>query len=223
MILLLYRMSLTKQKSLRALECMFLFFILPVAAPLFRKQIAFKVIPLTVIISVFCILLLWRDPAFDCRRLISIKGLSAHLWKIIGIFIPAAGALGFLTYYAYPNLFLAFPIRHPVSWALLMILYPPFAAYSQEIIFRSWFFHRYAVLFASSQVMVMMSALSFGLAHLFYGNWVAPVIASAGGVIFGYRYLRTDCLTAVALEHGLWGDFLFSIGIGWFLYSGQIR
>ena len=223
MILLPYRMILTKQKSSRALECMILFFILPVAAPLFRKQIAFKVIPLTVILSVFCILLLRRDPAFDCRRLISIKGLSAHLWKIIGIFIPAACALSILTYYAYPHLFLTFPVSRPVSWALLMILYPPFAAYSQEIIFRSWFFHRYAVLFASSQVMVMMSALSFGLAHLFYGNWVAPVIASAGGVIFGYRYLRTNCLTAVALEHGLWGDFLFSIGIGWFLYSGQIR
>ncbi len=151
------------------------------------------------------------------------KGLPAHLWKIIGVFIPAACALSFLTYYAYPNLFLAFPIRRPVSWALFMILYPPIAAYSQEIIFRSWFFHRYAVVFASSRVMVMTSALSFGLAHLFYGNWVAPVIASAGGVIFGYRYLRTNCLTAVAIEHGLWGDFLFSIGIGWFLYSGQIR
>lgn len=202
---------------------MFLFFILPVAAPMFRKQLAFKVIPLTVIISALFVLLLRRDPAFDCRRLISMKGLSAHLWNIISVFIPAACALSLFTYYAYPHLFLAYPLRRPAPWALFMILYPLFAAYSQEIIFRGWFFHRYAVLFASSQVMVMMSALSFGLAHLFYGNWIAPVIASAGGLIFGYRYLRTDCLTAVALEHGLWGDFLFSIGIGWFLYSGQIR
>jgi uncharacterized protein len=216
-------MALTEQKSWRALECFLLFFILPLAAPLFRKHLSFKVIPLTVILSTFCILLLRRDPAFDCRRLISMKGLPAHLGDILRVFLPAACALSFITYYVYPHLFLAFPLRRPASWALSMVFYPLFAAYSQEIIFRSWFFHRYALLFGSSRVMVMMSAASFGLAHLFYGNWIAPVIASAGGLIFATRYLRTDSLIAVSLEHGLWGDFLFSIGLGWFLYSGQIR
>ena len=143
--------------------------------------------------------------------------------NIVFIFVPAACALAFITFYAHPGLFLAFPLQRPVPWALFMLLYPLLAAYPQEIIFRSWFFHRYTVVFESPRVIVAVSALSFGMAHLFYGNWIAPAIAAAGGIIFGYRYLTTGSLPAVALEHGLWGDFLFSIGMGWFLYSGQIQ
>jgi hypothetical protein len=25
------------------------------------------------------------------------------------------------------------------------------------------------------------------------------------------------------IEHGIWGDFLFTVGIGWYFYSGSIR
>ncbi len=28
---------------------------------------------------------------------------------------------------------------------------------------------------------------------------------------------------AVSIEHALWGNFLFTVGIGWFFYSGAIR
>lgn len=41
--------------------------------------------------------------------------------------------------------------------------------------------------------------------------------------LFFYRYHRTCSLLAVALERALWGDLVFTLGIGWHLYSGSIR
>jgi membrane protease YdiL (CAAX protease family) len=70
--------------------------------------------------------------------------------------------------------------------------------------------------------MILVSGISFGLAHLLYGNWVAPVMAGLGGVLFGYRYQRSRSLVAAGVEHGLWGNLLYTLGLGWFFYSGSI-
>jgi membrane protease YdiL (CAAX protease family) len=69
----------------------------------------------------------------------------------------------------------------------------------------------------------VLNALSFGLSHLFYGNWVAPVLAFFGGLLFAWRYQTSRSLGTVVIEHALWGDFLFTTGIGWYFYSGAIR
>jgi membrane protease YdiL (CAAX protease family) len=65
--------------------------------------------------------------------------------------------------------------------------------------------------------------VSFGLAHVVYGNAIAPLLTTLGGFVFAYRYLRTNSLVAVSIEHALWGSFVFTIGFGWYLYSGSIR
>ncbi|MBU4565965.1 MAG: CPBP family intramembrane metalloprotease [Desulfarculus sp.] len=114
------------------------------------------------------------------------------------------------------------PSTHPQGWLLLLLLYPILAAYPQEVVFRGFFFQRYRPLFPDPRVMILASGVSFGLAHVFYGNWVAPVIAGLGGLLFGYRYLRSKSLVAVGMEHGLWGNLLYTLGLGWFFYSGCI-
>jgi hypothetical protein len=48
------------------------------------------------------------------------------------------------------------------------------------------------------------------------------VLSMLGGWLFAYRYHRTGSVFAVSLEHGLWGDFLFTVGLGRYLYSGSI-
>jgi membrane protease YdiL (CAAX protease family) len=71
--------------------------------------------------------------------------------------------------------------------------------------------------------MMIVNSICFGLAHLFYGNWVAPILSGLGGLLFCHRYLKSKSLLVVGLEHGLWGDFLFTVGLGWFFYSGAIQ
>lgn len=77
--------------------------------------------------------------------------------------------------------------------------------------------------YVNQSVMVMVSSLCFGWAHLLYGNWIAPVISTAGGLLFAFRYIRSKSLITVSIEHGLWGNFLYTIGIGWYFYSGSIQ
>jgi membrane protease YdiL (CAAX protease family) len=78
------------------------------------------------------------------------------------------------------------------------------------------------MLFVRPRQMILFNALSFSLAHLFYGNWVAPVLSFAGGLLFAWRYQTSQSLPLVALEHALWGDYLFTIVLGWYFYSGAI-
>lgn len=52
--------------------------------------------------------------------------------------------------------------------------------------------------------MIAANALSFSLANLFYGNWVAPVLSFSGGLLFAWRYHISSSLPLVSLENALW-------------------
>jgi membrane protease YdiL (CAAX protease family) len=103
-----------------------------------------------------------------------------------------------------------------------MILYPLLSVYPQELIFRTFFFHRYRQIFRQSWVLILASGLSFGLAHLFFANWIAPTLTLLGGLQFARTYDRTNSTLQAAIEHGLWGDLIFTIGLGWYFYGGSI-
>ncbi|MEW5911197.1 MAG: CPBP family intramembrane glutamic endopeptidase [Thermodesulfobacteriota bacterium] len=208
---------------LRLAECLIVFFLVPVLLYFFRHQLAHRVIPLVLVLAAVCAYYLLRSRNFDRRRLWSLQGLSRQLRSMILIGLLPALLLTLATYLFFPQHFLAFINRSPGLWLLVLLLYPLLAAYPQELIFRGFFFDRYRSLFPNQTAMIVGSALSFGLAHCLYGNWIAPVLSAAGGIIFGYRYLRSQSLVAAGLEHALWGNFLFFIGLGWFFYSGSIR
>ena len=54
-------------------------------------------------------------------------------------------------------------------------------------------------------------------------NWIAPALTLIGGIVFGFTYERTRSSLVVAVQHALFGCFLFTIGLGWFFYSGGGR
>ncbi len=106
-------------------------------------------------------------------------------------------------------------------WKIL-IFYPVFSALPQEFIFCKFFFARYRNFFGEKTFMVLMSSLAFCFAHLLFINWVAPVLGFVAGIIFARTYQRTKSLLLVSLEHSLYGDTLFFIGLGWFFWGGSI-
>ena len=110
------------------------------------------------------------------------------------------------------------------GWFLLtlFILYPLISALPQEFIFCSFFFERYKPFFGSNYLMVAASAITFAYAHCLYLNPVAPTLSLLGGVIFAMTYLKTKSLAMVTIEHGLYGNFLFFIGLGWYFYGGSV-
>lgn len=142
-------------------------------------------------------------------------------WRRIA-FQAGLGALGFLglVLLMRPGALFDLPGRRPVTWAWLVALYPLLSVVPQEILFRTLFFQRYAPLWRARATQVLVSGLSFGLAHAFYGHWLTVALATAGGVLFAASYARTRSLSLVVLEHSLYGVLLFTIGLGTFFATG---
>ena len=204
-------------------EFLLLFCISPVALYLFRFDISHKVVLIVMVVAMGCSLHLLIDRRFNSKAFIDTAGIATHLKSVLATFIVPALLMALFTYLFLSHRFLAFPKERPIIWVIVLVLYPILAAYPQEIIFRGFFFHRYQPLFPRQTTMVVVNAVCFGLAHMLYGNWVAPLLSTAGGLLFAYRYIKSGSLLTVGIEHGLWGNFLFTIGIGWYFYSGSIQ
>ena len=70
--------------------------------------------------------------------------------------------------------------------------------------------------------MVIASAIIFAYAHVLYINWVAPSLGIIAGLIFADTFRKHRSLALVTIEHGLYGNALFVIGLGWYFYSGAV-
>lgn len=206
----------------RRLELIVLFYMVPLSLVGVRHTIAVLVIPALLVCSAICLFWLVNNPAFDRLVFTRLEKLKLHLIFIAIPFLLFGTALTVFTAQYMPELFTSFPRGKPMLWWMVMCLYPLLAALPQELIFRVFFFQRYKDLFASSQSLIFFNGLSFGLFHLFYANWYAPILSVFGGWLFAYRYSVTQSLPIVALEHSLWGNLLFTIGLGWYFYSGSI-
>lgn len=144
-----------------------------------------------------------------------------ELARIFVRFAVCAAALSALTYWLAPELLLGFVREKPGFWALVMLLYPLISVVPQEIIFRRYVFARYAALF-TPRVLLLVSGVGFGFAHVVFGNWVAPLLCVIGGIMFAQTYARSRSLALVSLEHALYGDFVFTLGLGRYFYHGTV-
>ena len=108
----------------------------------------------------------------------------------------------------------------PMLWLLIMLLYPIISAYPQELIYRSFFFHRYKLLFKSEKAMVITNAALYSFLHIIYLNIVAPVLTLIAGYLFCRTYLANKSVLMPGIEHALYGMIVFTTGLGVFFYAG---
>lgn len=101
-----------------------------------------------------------------------------------------------------------------------MVLYPLLSVLPQEFLFRAFFFHRYQPLFGEGAGIVLASALAFGFVHIIFGNWLAVVLSFFGGLLFATTYRLNRSMPLVWLEHALFGNLIFTIGLGRYFSSG---
>ena len=101
---------------------------------------------------------------------------------------------------------------------MIMLFYPLWSAFPQEVIYRTWFFKRYRSLFRRKWIFFLTNALLFSFSHIIFRNWIALALTFVGGFVFALTYYRSRSLMAVFIEHTLYGDFIFTVGIGQFFY-----
>jgi uncharacterized protein len=193
----------------------------------FPTLIALKLIPLHILLiliiaATFCLALLILDPAFDRKQLWNVRGAARGVHRIVITFVVLGILMALGVAMMTPDRLLYLVRERPELWAMIMIGYPIFSVYPQEVIFRTFMFHRYRRLFTDPRIMVLMSGLAFGYAHIFFENQIAVIMTIIGGLLFAWTYEKTRSTFAVWLEHGLYGCFIFTIGLGIYFFSGAI-
>ena len=177
-------------------------------------------IPYLLFAALAAFLVLRSDPSFDSSHLASWNNVRSQLLPLLARDALFLAFLGLAVRLFAPQLLFSFLKRAPGFWALVMLLYPLVSVYPQELIYRAFFFHRYAPLFGSGLLMIAASALAFGFVHIIFGNWLAVVLCIIGGFLFSLTYQHSGSLLFTCLDHAIFGNFIFTIGLGQFFYHG---
>ena len=206
---------------LLGLEFSAIFVLIPLL--IYYRRLPNAPIPYLILAGVCTFLVLCHDPTFDQSRLFHwghVRPLVVPLLLRDGIFLVLLGAA--VRFFA-PELLFSLMKRSPVFWAVIMALYQLLSVYPQELLYRAFFFHRYQPLFGSGWTMLVASAFAFGFAHIILGNWISVALCLIGGFLFALTYQYSGSLLLTCLDHALFGNFIFTIGLGQFFYHGSRR
>ena len=144
------------------------------------------------------------------------KGIDwKSFWKRIGIsfFVIAIVTSLFVYFNNASNLFYV-PRTNFSLFFIILLVYTFLSVWQQEIIYRTFFFKRYERLFSSTKLLLFVNAIVFSLAHIFFRNTLVLVLTFVGGVLFALTYLKFRSTTLVSIEHALYGNWLFTVGMG---------
>ncbi|MFA5949733.1 MAG: CPBP family intramembrane glutamic endopeptidase [Hyphomicrobium sp.] len=182
-----------------------------------RIPIFFALIPVLAAIVV----ILLADSTFRLRDELW-RGFSwLTLASILCLFAVGGGAAALWVKQTHPSWFLEFPTNRPEIYKRVVLLYPLFSVLTQEIVYRTFYFHRYGPLFGEQQWLgIVTNGLLFGFAHIVVGSTVAVITTLFGGILLALRYSATRSFWAVFVEHTLWGWLIFTIGLGRFFFTG---
>lgn len=168
----------------------------------------------------FIAYLLWDD-TFHVRRELMQGFAIRHLVWIGLVFAAVGGSITLATWIVFPERFLLFPLYRPQIWMIVLLLYPLLSVIPQELVYRTFFFHRYGPIFGRHRwVLVLTNGALFGFAHIIFNNWIAVVGSAVVGGIIAYRYWMTRSFWAAWLEHTLYGCLIFTVGLGMFFFTG---
>ncbi len=199
------------------------FSVLFVAIPLliYYRLLPNLPIPYLLIAALAAFLVLRSDPTFDFAHLTSWNNTRSQLLPLLVRNAILLFLLGLAVRIFAPELLFSLIKRSPGFWLLIMFLYPLLSVYPQELIYRAFFFHRYQPLFGSSILMILASAMAFGFVHIIFGNWLAVTLCIFGGLLFSLTYQHTGSLLFTCVDHAIFGNFVFTIGLGRFFYHGS--
>ncbi|MBY0504535.1 MAG: CPBP family intramembrane metalloprotease [Bryobacteraceae bacterium] len=209
------RRLLLQMPIARTAEFAFLFFVVP--SVIAWGRIGASPLLLLIPITLGAWLALRRDAAFVGHpfRLPDSSPWLVMLWRFMGVACALAAGVAWWK----PSLLFDLIRERPLLWAALMVLYPLLSVLPQEFLFRTFFFHRYRALFGEGAGIVLASALAFGFVHIVFGNWLAVVLSFGGGLIFAASYRANPSLPLVWIEHAVFGNFIFTIGLGRYFTS----
>jgi membrane protease YdiL (CAAX protease family) len=180
------------------------------------------IIPILWLIAFLSIWAVFKDKTFDRDSLWRLSELKKNYKNMLKQFIVIAAVMIALVYFFMPDHLFSLMKEDPLLWALIVIFYPLISVYPQELLYRTFFFHRYKMLFSEKWQIITVNALLFGYMHIIFQNWVAIGLTVLGGFLFASMYERTRSTLFVSLTHALYGELIFTIGLGTYFYTGTL-
>jgi len=102
----------------------------------------------------------------------------------------------------------------PKLWIFILFIYSFFSVYPQELIYRTFFFRRYSIIFKNQKLIIFINAIVFSLAHIFFRNTLVMILTFLGGLLFAITFIKTRSTLLVTIEHAIYGSWLFTVGMG---------
>lgn len=174
-----------------------------------------KSIPLLLAFA-YCFLVLLLDKKFDRKK------LGANRFKgfryILKRFAATAMLLTLYILIFEPENLFSIPKENLWLWVAILVFYPLWSALPQELIFRVFYFHRYNAIIPNFNVLMLLNAFLFAFMHIIFNNWIALVGGFIVGIFWAQTYLRSQSLLTVSAEHALYGNFIYTIGLGHYFY-----
>ncbi len=168
------------------------------------------------------LVLLLRDRTFDRRQLWNLRRGLFDLPRILGVFAFLGISLAAVVWYGDSDAFMKLPRENPRLWLAIMLAYPVLSVFPQTIVYRVFIFHRYRHIFRTREAMIPASALAFTMGHIIFENQLALALTLVGGALFSYSYDKHRSGAMSAIEHAIWGCWIFTIGLGAFLYLAGV-
>lgn len=203
---------------LRSTEALAIFAALPLVNT-FKTRIP-PVVALGVL-GVYLVAILATDKTFEPKHHHNPHAVVTHAPYIALKTVGTALAVAVLARKVTPDEFLA-PIRtNRKALAKELALYWTLSVVPQELLYRTFFYHRYkgeipAHLFG------VINAAAFGFAHVIFKNAMAPLLTFGAGILFAHSYERHRSLPLVSLEHALYGSLLFALGMGKYFTFAEV-
>jgi uncharacterized protein len=202
------------KKLLLTSELILLFIILPLLY-YFDWIPGPKSVPLLLTFA-YCFIILLSDKTFDRKQ------LGANRFRGLGFimkrFIATAVLLTVYLFIFEPENLLIIPKNNPWLWLAIIIFYPLWSALPQELIFRVFYFHRYRNIINNTNVLTLLNALLFAFMHIIFNNFIALAGGFVVGLFWAQTYLRNRSLLTVSAEHAIYGNFVYTIGLGHYFY-----
>lgn len=215
----------TAQPRLLA-ELAVLYVVLPALLTLARLRFrAFPVIPVLWLAMVPAAIWLAKRRGYSLPAILGVGGAAISERRMAATLlraIPATAALVLLLRRIHPEWLFSFTSGHPGFWLAVMFAYPVLSVIPQGVLYRALFRERYAALFPNAAARTLVAASCFSFCHIFFLNVWALLLTFAGGVMFWRTYEKGGSLLLANLEHALYGDLVFTIGYGAFLYHGTL-
>ena len=167
-----------------------------------------------IMLSIFAMTIVLSKREVYKKNLLSFKINPTTQKKIVKRFLVLIPAVFILSAILTPSQLFRYPVKEPINWVLTAPIYSLFSALPQEILYRVFFFQRYKPIFRKKSTLFLANALAFSFLHIIYNNPVAPILSFAGGYLFSSTYNDTGSLPITALEHSIYGYFIFTAGLG---------